>query len=74
MEKELTNKYEYDKNAIENLRNRIFNATVMLHQTKEEESDEELEPIEERDDFPIEDRTPETYAMMMNEVKLYRKL
>ena len=37
-------------------------------------SDEELEPIAERNDLFLEERTMETYQLLTNEVRLYRKL
>jgi hypothetical protein len=72
MEKDLATKYNYDKNEIENMRNRILNAQPPP--ALEEESDEELEPVEARDDIFLQARTPETYHLFMNELKLYRKL
>ena len=76
IERELTTKYDEDKGHIEGLRNRIFNQTSFntTNISKEEESDEELEPIDARDELLLYDRSQETYNLMMNEVKLFRKL
>lgn len=42
MEKDLIGKYSYDKNEIENMRNRIFNATLQNFNANENDSDQEL--------------------------------
>lgn len=39
MEKDLTNKYNYDKSEIENIRNRILNATLQNFTANDAESD-----------------------------------